>query len=106
MNLTDIRKLIDEATPGPWISDRARVRFPCYKSPSGYDAADLEIDVCTGQCTPTASFIAAARTLMPKLLAVAEAAKTRNHLSECEYFKMDEAVKALDAALAALEADE
>ncbi len=40
---------------------------------------------------------------MPRLIAVAEAARTRNPLGEDEYYKMSAAQKELDDTLAALE---
>lgn len=94
MKFEDIRKLIDEASEGPWKSDHVYVKFPCYKSPSGWDSGALQIDNCDGLCVPTARFIAASRELMPKLLAVAEAA--RDHM-ECGADRTDSLRKAISA---------
>lgn len=73
MKLDAIRRLIDEATPGPWTAVHSYVRFPCYRSPMGYD--EMQVDNCDGLCSPTARFIAAARTLMPKAIAAVDEAK-------------------------------
>lgn len=77
MKLEEIKKLIEAATPGPWHSDYAR--------PDGYvtdqkvvraskpvNATTDVLAVCN-PCAPNDAFIAASRTLMPKLLKVAEA---------------------------------
>lgn len=66
MKLEEIQKLIAEATPGPW---------PCWSDPD--IASQVTVD---GLLRPVviaddARFIAASRTLLPKLLRVAEAAK-------------------------------
>lgn len=72
MKLEDIRKLCDAATPGPWLESY------------GYDGGGYPRAFCPAceadssgesQAEKDAAFIAAARTLVPKLVAVAEAAK-------------------------------
>lgn len=101
LKLEEIRGLCVAATPGPWtlLGDEAPtcwIRELCY----GYEG-DLPTD--------DARFIAMARTVLPKLLAVAEAAKGLKPKvghscfiasSSCEACRMEDA---LADALAALE---
>ena len=103
MNLKEIRKLIEQATPGPWEVNGSVLNFPCHKSPSGWDSAALEIDNCDGRCFSTADFIAASRTLMPKLLAVVDLVKGFSCCCGGVGCTQD---RELQTALAALEANE
>lgn len=65
MKLEEIRALIEAATPGPWT------RYPEFiKAPTRYVA-----EKSAWARNDDFDFIAAARDLMPKLLAVAEALK-------------------------------
>lgn len=77
MTLDEIRKLIEAATPGPWTAEEST-------EPLGIEDAILTgpttvHEGCVGERTAfhvmaDARFIAAARTLLPALLEVAEAA--------------------------------
>lgn len=120
MKLEEIKKLIEAATPGPWELTEApdwEKADECCDPLYTIDAPALAPTKENGWTGPTlielksyyptapkrvedARFIAASRTLMPKLLAVAEAAYAVNELSN--FKTMGE----LDDALAALEADE
>lgn len=98
MTLTELRAICDAATPGPWYLTHQSVSFrlDATESPSGYHYA--EIRGWDHERQPNAAFIAAARTYMPLLIAVAEAAiRQRCQLDETEV--IDE----LKSALAALE---
>jgi hypothetical protein len=118
MKLEEIRKLIEATTPGPWRFDNGNDDVEgggwnrwtvCDISRGerlGVNHADGEPNLNPTDFRDDGEFIAASRTLMPKLLAVAVAAKIRNPLGDDEYYKMADAVKALDDAIAALEADE
>lgn len=75
MTLEEIRKLCDEATPGPWQTVNSIASY--------------------------GEKIAASRTLIPKLLAVAEAAKEALFLAD----PMEHSSAKLYRALAALEAE-
>ena len=71
MNLDDMQKLCDEATPGPWSYEDAQqgfFRYPDIRDPVGDKLGEMFR-------TRNAAFVTACRILMPKLLAVAEAAK-------------------------------
>lgn len=73
MKLEDIRKLCDKATSGPWLADPVNDRVWVEK---GFEDQNVICDVHgmgVGHCD--LRFVAASRTLIPKLLAVAEAAK-------------------------------
>ena len=70
MKLDEIRKLCDETTPGPWGSDRLVLGCEDF-------AATGPLHVDKASALADCRFIAAARDLMPKLLAVAEAADDR-----------------------------
>jgi len=70
MKLEDLKKLCGKATPGPWSY-----------APPVVDDPQFENAIRAGQFQLVltdydASFIAAARTYLPKLIAVAEAAKS------------------------------
>jgi hypothetical protein len=71
VNLEDIRKLVESATSGPWVWRKLpnRVNEHAIVSPSALRS------VCTRATPEDAAFIVAARDLVPRLLAVAEAAK-------------------------------
>lgn len=73
MKLEKIEKLCAEATPGPWEADKQYCRVQLKNDPYGLIAWADDGGFCRGE---DVFFIAAARTLMPKLLAVAKAAKT------------------------------
>ncbi len=66
MNLEELKRLCDEAPPGPW---------PLY-----YEVCPNEYGGGCPTLPPSdCDFIAAARTYMPKLIAVAEEAKKLTH---------------------------
>ena len=71
MKLDEIRKLIDAATPGPWVVYQEKVgdlRHVQAKFDPENDDSFPALD-----CYPhDAAFIAASRTLLPRLLAVAQ----------------------------------
>lgn len=108
MKLEDLKRLCDEATPGPWadISNNRDIDAMVIWSTGPED--ELKHYATYQECTNAdAAFIAAARTYLPKLIAAAEAAKKfRNsdpaHVYSTEYY---DAREELDDALAALEAE-
>ena len=65
MNLDEFKKLNERAAPGPWLA-----------VPEGVHTPHEYIDCfsTSGFTTPNAAFIAACRHIVPKLIAVAEAA--------------------------------
>lgn len=70
MNLEDLKKLCQEATPGPWgLKEHGLVSssFPNSCGENYQIAGDID--------EQDADFIAAAREALPKLIAVAEAAR-------------------------------
>ncbi len=75
MKLKEIRKLCDEATPGPW--HLAREEMSVRSDSVGKAICGLgylmEMEESVGVEPSDCKFIAAARELIPKLLAVAEA---------------------------------
>jgi hypothetical protein len=115
MKLEEIKRLCEAATPGPWrVTEYPKEEW----GPSDTIEGDIhgatqawERTICDDtQYYPTAPgladvrFIAAARDLVPKLLAVAEAAESIQHNAECSWDPCDCGVKDLRTALAALEA--
>ena len=76
MTLDELQKLCDEATPGPWDPVGAFARQEGY-------GLHLDLTVVTpGRLNVgrgDSDFVAAARTYLPKLLAVARAAISSNH---------------------------
>lgn len=72
MKLEDIRKLCDAAKPEPWDYDG---RFTV-SVPGDWAATQSFFRIAPAD----AAFIAASRTLMPKLLAVAEAVEKARHM--------------------------
>lgn len=100
MNLEEIRALCEAATPGPWAVDTFG---NIYKPARQGNVAQMR---GANQEHADAAFIAAARTLLPKLLEVAEAA---DRLTDniCEFSTITDSifVENLDDALFALEAD-
>lgn len=117
MKIAEIRKLLEASTPGPWVYKERECNT---SSRMGYEvmAPNVAEDVdgtiiCDEDYYPSAperkedaAFIAAMRTLAPKLLAVAEAAKKRNACEERNCYCLIGGscpVCALDDALAALE---
>lgn len=109
MTLDEIRKLIDAATPGPWQDDG---ESESWTEDQGYASSWVETpkgawrqygpdtgsDMC--QQRNDARFIAAARTLLPALLEVAQGAKDFSDTWEMK----DSSYTPLAKALAALEA--
>lgn len=93
MKLEDIKKLIDAATPGPWVAYQELQRS-WYIEDKCATATILD----SAMSGSDAAFIAASRTLMPKLLAVAEEAA-----SLCEAYPSGHSLHVLRRALAALE---
>lgn len=94
MKIEDIKKLIDAAAGGPWeydnglddYYDTAYIRSPNFSTPIigvASEGAHARVDderlvaktICDTNHMANARFIIAARTYMPKLIAVAEAAK-------------------------------
>ena len=92
-SIEEIKRLIEAATPGPWHSVRAAMKdsfVPCRARVVAHDKAqenpELLVEVPSYSHRPEhdAAFIAASRTLMPKLLAVAEAAKLLKRSGPCD----------------------
>lgn len=91
LKLEDLKRLCDEATPGPWPNNGKPWQVDHL---TGFaDLGPVHVNDC--------AFIAAARTYMPKLLAVAEAAKAHLWSQDHMIFNDDQ----LREALAALEAE-
>lgn len=121
MKLEELKKLCDEATPGPWdfeygVSMRTAWKLESLeKHPNSYETVlwldggkNLDLDAETGRVEQNMEFIAAARDALPKLIAVAEAAKFIEDNKISWYMAYDsEALKqassVLNQALAALE---
>jgi hypothetical protein len=104
VKLEEIRKLCDEATPGPWGMDwhnDERTTRDIWRSlgPIVDGKERVQAD---------AAFIAMARTALPKLLAVAEAANAFCRVETLEPWdgEAEEAYQSIRKALAALEADD
>lgn len=75
MKLEAIRALIEAATPGPWAYRVIAADFYTVNQDDSHPG-----HVLADAVTPSdAALIAASRTLLPKLLAVAEAASKSNH---------------------------
>ncbi len=112
MKLDELQKLCDEATPGPW-------QFRHYGEPAFNDPDETgfnwwvqnsdkqQIRICDHENTNhmNGKFIAASRTLLPKLLKVAKAAKVacNDHDLQCEDASGN--LDRLEEALAELEKD-
>lgn len=95
MKLPDIRKLCEEATPGPWEWETSE---RLYAPGNGYVIDGHADEITKGD----AAFIAASRTLLPKLLKVAEAAiKCR----DCDPADSQKAWNEIEEAIAELEGD-
>ena len=72
MNLTDLKKLCEAATPEPWVSaEKDVLGYADGSSVMAFDEDNREENT---------KFIAAARTYLPLLIEVAEAA---NRITEC-----------------------
>lgn len=86
MKLEDIEKLCSEATPGPWLCDSCGDVFSkdqtrwCEKH-----QCEMAVEIGTtrfySEENADAKFIAASRTLMPKLLAVVKESKEYRKLT-------------------------
>lgn len=111
MTLDELQRLCDEATPGEWVAKGpgyrgdgfsgymdpcAELRIGAYDDEDPYVVDDLEeVD---------AQFIAAARTYLPKLIAVAKAAKRlSDNIAEFDTITDNCFIERLDDALASLE---
>ena len=72
MTLEQLKKLCDEAEPGPW---KPGLGMKVYPKGTTFELTDPR---CIGpyMLQPEADFISAARTYMPMLIAVAEAASS------------------------------
>lgn len=114
MKLEDIRKLCDAATPGPWVWHHA---YPDgdrrdYSTLQSGVARVLDDGSACGEYNKEidphgddAAFIAASRTLLPKLVAVAEAARAVTDYKLRDGYDFHEALVVLAEALTALEVD-
>lgn len=101
MKLPDIRKLCDEATPGPWVAGGADEWISLFAKPNRQSecvVARIQNRVSrkpiSDEDWANADFIAASRTLLPRLLKVAETLDKLDQLfeecfdhSEIDYFK-------------------
>lgn len=103
MTLDEIRKLIEAATLGPWhangesVATRPGIGAGWPKNPDVVASLDDGEYIENPNADDDARFIAAARTLLPALLDVAEKAKARPfHETWCEC-DMCEALAALEA---------
>ncbi len=95
MSLESLQKLVDEAT----FPDQEPLEIPYGQNWTAIYGAVANQE----QAQKDGLFCIKARTYMPLLIEVAKAAKIRNPLGEEEFYKMLEAQKRLDNALAALE---
>lgn len=109
MKLEEIKKLIDAATPGPWLAHYETGLNPMVitliEASGGQNFGER---ICGSDKFTNMEFIAASRTLMPKLLAVAEAAAEiaipdmgcgpEDECPKCSpFFKLSKAFAALEA---------
>lgn len=111
MKLEEIEKLCDQATPGPWTEQTSRkyMDFGCYESIPGVIGWSTHVGYCRDkevkQVDADSKFIAASRELMPKLLAVAKAARLVGYYTD--HMRDDEdnshGLTELDRALEELE---
>lgn len=78
MTLDDIEKLIAAASPGPWLYNGAGgyVAFFAVTNERIADYISAPNSAGLNPSAPDAAFIAAARTLMPRLLRVVREAET------------------------------
>lgn len=114
MKLDEMKALCAAASEGPWtdseaVSGAVEHRSERWKRQMNVFGTDSEgYAICPHK--PDAAFIAAARTLMPKLIAVAEAANiAEQYLPDSDTMRPGQsshvdAARDLRAALAALEA--
>lgn len=108
MKLEDIKKLCDEATPGPWVAVDGGIDFLL-----GGDERPVPLirDPMLIAKNTNLQFIAMARTVLPKLLAVAEAAnQITERYAHADNHNGDKIVgwadfAELERCIAALEAD-
>lgn len=110
MKLEDLKKLSEKTTPGPWYVEtptgfiRSRTEK---RKPNGMvsGTAIVAIGQFNTEIQPDDAFIAAARTMLPRLIAVAEAAMDyQDEINETD--ASNENYERMRTALASLEADE
>lgn len=105
MTLDEIRALCEAATPGPWCAtqvDPATIYTPTIQTKDG---GLLTCMMDYGGNREDARLIAAARTLLPALLDVAEAAaRLSDNINEFDTVTDNCFIERIDDALAALEA--
>ena len=82
MNLSDLKKLCEAATPGPWSPRPSTVQIGFQTKGSAHSPL-IESGNVVRQVYVDAEFIAAARTHLPLLIEVAEAAKSYFETEEC-----------------------
>ena len=97
MKLEEIKALCNAATPGPWFVERGGELRDRHGS---LVMADMAPEAGIFNNEADAAFIAAMRSLAPKMLAVCEAAKEAQGFFEPGHYR------SLDEALAALEESE
>lgn len=100
MKLEDIKKLIEAASPSPWVAATMTVemgREVFVGAPSFDTGVATPWHMATPQANANADFIAAARTAMPKLLAVAMAAEFVVKDGEEKIWMLRVALKDLEA---------
>ncbi len=104
MKLSDIRKLCEAALPGPWKWDYYQL-VSTTVDPLGTTGDGVVMNMPgTNRPEPgDADFIAAARDLLPRLLAVAEAARSVNRQARAcvpggpSFVDLNEALAALES---------
>lgn len=119
MNLKEMEKLCNDATPGPWIFRSKDPDDPCSDlfgkysvgpDPENYSTwiiDDTKYYPTAPERIEDARFIAASRDLMPKLIAVAKAAKAyRDEMDKDENWRDHQVIERFEIALNALEKDE
>lgn len=102
LNLSDLKKLSDEATPGPWhgcVGDELD-HWELYNPETGEHV--VQDDSGVDPRAEDIEFICAARTYLPKLIAVAEAARK---LADDAYHVDETLVADVYETLAALESE-
>lgn len=106
MKLEDMKRLCDEATPGPWSASEegyeVDYEYVYYVSPSHFSTKQIAA-VNSDKAEHDSRFIAAARTLMPKLIKVVEEALeardayVRDGFVPAALWTFDEALKELES---------
>lgn len=128
MTLDEFKKLTEEATPGPWWSDSITVTNDTHSGLSSLEhghfasVENSHVEIASFKCglsdvdirevTTNADFIAACRAMVPRLIAVAEAAiwisrldmDPEDHKSYRKFDRLQQALSALNQSAAIIPA--